>query len=230
MIEKFSTLIPNTLMEMSGAVFYSGKNAFEGKKELYILGLNPGGNPINQKDETVAQNVSNSLNINFSEYLNGDWRGVNKPGESPLQKSILHLLCNLNLNPYDVPASNICFVRSIGEKEIKNNLIKFAELCWPFHKGVIEELGIKLILCFGKSAGNIVRNKIGANEGPIDQFVESNKRKWKTQAFKNSNGIIVIVATHPSRADWTKIDSDISPFVKQFIHGIENSKFYIDRN
>ncbi|MBL0049693.1 MAG: hypothetical protein IPP32_16545 [Bacteroidetes bacterium] len=222
MIGKFSKLIPKTLMEMSGAVFYSGKNAFDGKKDFYILGLNPGGNPDLQKEDTVALNVLNSLNFNFTEYLNGAWKDGYKPGESPLQRRILHLLNKLNLCPYDVPASNICFVRSIGENEIKNNFIKFANLCWPFHKHVIEDLEIKIILCFGKSAGNNVRNKIGADRFPIDEFVERNNRKWKTQVFKNSNGIIVIVATHSSRADWTKIDTDISPLVKKYLDGISN--------
>jgi hypothetical protein len=38
MIEKIIKFIPDKLLDKSGAVFYSGRNAFSGNKDLYILG------------------------------------------------------------------------------------------------------------------------------------------------------------------------------------------------
>ena len=62
MIEDFAKNIPSDLQHKSGIVFYSGRIAFSGRRELYILGLNPGGNPTEQANETVAWHTSNVLN------------------------------------------------------------------------------------------------------------------------------------------------------------------------
>ena len=51
----------------------------------------------------------------------------------------------------------------------------------------------------------------------IDQFVETNDRKWSTQVYRNNDGQIVIVATHPSIADWKNPDSDPSYLVKELL-------------
>ena len=118
-----------------------------------------------------------------------------------------------------MPSSNICFVRSPREKEISDKLNVYAELCWAFHEKVIDELGIQVILCFGKSAGRFVKNKIQADE-LIYEFVEKNYRKWVTSVFKNITGQIVIVATHPSIADWTNPNTDPSELVKKHLTNI----------
>lgn len=218
MIEHFSKFIPKELREKSGSVFYSGRNAFTGKKQLYILGLNPGGSDITQKSETIKWHTDNILrNINpfFSEYKDGVWNGK-KAGKSGLQPRVLHLLNNLELNPYEVPASNVCFVRSPREINIASKINDYIDLCWTFHKNVIDHLEIKTILCFGKTAGKHIKNKIGANN-LIDEFTEKNNRKWKTQVYKNNTEQFVIVATHPSIADWTNEKTDISKLVKKYI-------------
>jgi len=218
---EFIDLIPKSLMNLSGSVFYSGKNAFQGQKDLYILGLNPGGSPIEQKEETLAWHTSKVLensNPNWSEYKDESWNG-HFPGTYGLQPRVLHMLSVLQLSPYDVPASNICFVRSNREKTITKELNSFAEMCWPFHQKVIQNLHIKVILCFGKRAGDFVRYKIKANRF-IDEFVEVNERKWRSQAFKSPYDLIVITATHPSIADWTKPETDPSALVKKYLKKI----------
>ena len=45
MIEDLARTIPRKLCDESGSMFYSGRAAFSGPGPLYILGLNPGGNP-----------------------------------------------------------------------------------------------------------------------------------------------------------------------------------------
>jgi hypothetical protein len=37
--------LPSAVLRRSGSIFYSGKEAFVGRKPLYVLGLNPGGIP-----------------------------------------------------------------------------------------------------------------------------------------------------------------------------------------
>ncbi|MFZ2284519.1 MAG: hypothetical protein WAV86_11645 [Lutibacter sp.] len=218
MLEKFAKLIPQELKEKSGSVFYSGKNAFKGKKDLYILGINPGGSEILQANETIAWHTKKSLAIdsdNWSEYKDEMWKGA-KPGTFGLQPRVLHLLNQLNLSPYEVPASNVCFVRSPRENNISKDLNYYIELCWPFHQKIINDLGVKVVLCFGQTAGNIVKKKLEAHE-QIDEFIETNDRNWKTRVFKNKRGQIVISATHPSIADWTNPNTDPSPLVKKYL-------------
>lgn len=49
----------------------------------------------------------------------------------------------------------------------------------------------------------------------VDEFVELNSRRWKSQAFKNSNGLTVIVAAHPSWSAWNYPASDITPLLRR---------------
>ena len=44
-----------------------------------------------------------------------------------------------------------------------------------------------------------------------------NKRNWKTQVYKNENNVKVIIATHPSIADWTNIKTDPSLIIKKHL-------------
>lgn|SRR5690606_7771999 len=218
MIEYFAKFVPDELMGKSGSVFYSGRKAFSGKKQLYILGLNPGGSEIRQRNETIkwhTENILNNENPDFSEYKDGIWRG-RKGGTYSLQPRVLHLLKKLNLDPYEVPASNVCFVRSPRESNIADEIEDYMDSCWSFHQNVIDQLEIQTILCLGKTAGKYTRLKIGADD-LIDEFVEKNNRKWKSQVYKNDKNKIVIVATHPSIADWTNEKTDISELVKKYI-------------
>ncbi len=225
MIEEFAKLIPDALKKESGSVFYSGRNAFKGKKDLYIIGLNPGGSNSLKRDETISWHTDKTLtndNPSWSEYKDEIWTGK-IPGVSGLQPRVLHLLNQLNLSPYEVPASNLCFVRSRREKYISEKLFSYAELCWKFHQNVIVKLDVKIVLCFGKTAGNFVRKKTGANE-LVDEFTENNNRKWKTQVFKNDREQIVITASHPSIADWTNVKTDPSELVKKYFNKLNARK------
>ena len=69
-------------------------------------------------------------------------------------------------------------------------------------------------MCFGNTGGNLVRTRLGAYR-QIDEFVETNRRGWRNRAFENSEGVVVIIATHPSIADWTAPDYDPSEMVKR---------------
>ena len=54
MIDEFRALIPPSVLAESGAAFYSGRAAFSAPSPLYILGLNPGGSPLLQANDTVT--------------------------------------------------------------------------------------------------------------------------------------------------------------------------------
>ena len=133
-----------------------------------------------------------------------------------MQPRVLHLLRELDLEPRKVPASNVAFVRSARGKDIKGCFRELAKLCWPFHQAVIELLGVRVVLCLGKDSGSWVREQLDAND-LVDQFVEVNNRRWTSTSYKNSNGIGVVVATHPSIADWTTPATDPSLLVQRML-------------
>ncbi|WP_255990713.1 uracil-DNA glycosylase family protein [Chitinolyticbacter albus] len=130
-----------------------------------------------------------------------------------MQPRVLHLLEGLGLSAGQVPCSNLVFVRSRRESDLKLEMRTLADLCWPFHSFVIQQLRPSTILCFGKTAGQYVRGKIGAKE-LCGEFVEDNNRKWRSTAYVGNTGLKVVVATHPSIADWRNPATDPTSLVR----------------
>ena len=58
--------------------------------------------------------------------------------------------------------------------------------------------------------------KIQANK-LIDEFIEKNDRRWRSQVFENKEGQIIIVATNPSIADWTNPQKVPSQLAKKYL-------------
>lgn len=70
MIERYAKFIPDELKDCSGSVFYSGRNAFTGLKDLYLLGLNPVGDPTTQRGDSI-RNHTRSLDNETANSLVG---------------------------------------------------------------------------------------------------------------------------------------------------------------
>lgn len=214
-IEDFAKRIPSSLATHSGKVFYSGRNAFASRASLYVLGVNPGGAPENYPTETVGNHTRMILgmpNPDWSAYRDEVWEGM-PPGTYGMAPRILHLFRRLGLNPGNVPASNLVFVRSANEAAMgAAAMTALADQCWAFHAAVIEELKPKAILCLGKTAGSYVRAKLGATE-LRGEFIEQNNRQWTSRSYANAAGLSMVVATHPSIANWASPSTDPSQLV-----------------
>ncbi|HUZ04788.1 MAG TPA: hypothetical protein VMU62_05480, partial [Acidobacteriaceae bacterium] len=170
-LDEFVKLIPQCLLQKSGAVFYSGRKAFSTPSSLYILGLNPGGSPTEQAGDTVIEHTNKVLSEAeyWSAYQDEIWQGTTE-GTSSMQLRVLHLLGQVSLDPRRVPASNVIFERSTREEDIESRIPELVEQCWPFHQAVIERLGVRVVLCFGQSSGIWVCKKLDAHKR-VDQFV-----------------------------------------------------------
>lgn len=218
MIDALFRYVPVHLLNESGSVFYSGRDAFSNPSRLYLLGLNPGGSPSQLVKNTLAMHSSLVLDTfpaNWSAYRDESWQGT-RPGTSGMQPRVLHLLSQLSLDPGRVPSSNLIFIRSPRERDLEGRGVELADACWPLHERVISTLGIKVILCFGATAGNWVRGKLQADEH-IQTFVERNARRWKRQAFRNASGMGVVIATHPSIAAWNTRAADPTHLVDHLL-------------
>ena len=80
-IEEFAGLIPDSVLDVSGKVFVSGRNAFGSPSKLYVYGLNPGGAPEAHAQETVRSHTDKALHDvpdNWSALTDEAW-GRNGP-------------------------------------------------------------------------------------------------------------------------------------------------------
>jgi hypothetical protein len=207
--------IPSGLNGQVGKVFYSGRLAFSVPRPLYVIGLNPGGCPEAMKQESILSHtnwVSISAPEDWSAYRDESWKGK-QPGHHGMQPRLLHLFRSAGLEPGAVPSSNLIFIRSRRESDIASDFQRLAALCWPFHQSVIERLSPKVILCLGRRAGDFVRRQVGALE-PYAEFTEANNRRWQSRAYRSATGLRVVLATHPSIADWTAKQSDPTGLVQ----------------
>lgn len=213
MIEQFYMKVPDKFKSESGAVFNSGKSAFNKPSLLYMLGLNPGGDPEKHKIETLDFHTKKVLSRpdDWSEFRDERWN-KREPGTTGMQPRILHMFKGLGIAAHQVPASNVIFRRTSREKQITGAFDQLAEQCWEFHHEVIERLGVKVIVCFGGTAGAWVKRRLGAQD-KVGEFVETNNRGWRSEAFKNPEGITVLSVSHPSRAAWQNSAADPTPLV-----------------
>lgn len=218
MIEDLYRLVDSSITHRSGSVFYSGRSAFSAPSSLYLLGLNPGGDPLRQSEETIARNMADGLSrpsSDWSAYADESWNG-REPGSWKMQPRVLHLMAELGLDPRRVPASNVVFVRSAREADLERDKAILLASCWPVHRAVIDSLGVRTILCMGGTAGRWVRGELDADEC-VGEFREDNGRRWKSQAHRNAMGQYVVTLTHPSIAAWNNPKTDPTPLVKRVL-------------
>lgn len=213
MFEELRSLIPESLLDVSGVVFNSGRAAFSSPSDLYVLGLNPGGTPEGHQHETVRLHTDMVMRLpeNWSSFRDQSLKG-RPPGTFRFQPRVLHLLRQLDIDPGSTPASNLIFQRSQREKDL-SQLGRLASGCWPFHRQLIEKLEVKVVLCFGQTAADFVREKLETIRLPIEVFKETNDRGWSSASYRNQKGITVIAASHPSIANWRNPACDPTPLV-----------------
>lgn len=206
--------LPESLLARSGAIFYTGRAAFTGVRPIYLLGLNPGGNPDEMRGNTIARYLEKGKQRpeRWSEYQDEPWQGA-APGIWGMQPRIRHLADRLGVCLHDVPASNVVFVRTRNERDLNAEKRQLMSECWPVHEAVIQTLKVRAIICLGKTAGHWVRRKLNAREAPIAKFIECNKRKWISEAHRASDDRLVFTLTHPSIAKWQCEKSDPTQMV-----------------
>jgi len=217
MIEALRDQIPPELRSRSGAVFYSGRKAFSLPASLYVLGINPGGDPKTHKSDTVeaqAEKVLREKPDDWSAYRDDEWKKGLAAGKASLQVRILHLFSGLGLNPGHVPSSNVVFLRSCRAQHIAHEFDVLADRCWPFHSAVLAKLKPRVVVCFGGKAGRYVCGRLNA-QTPLEEMKEQNDRGWRSRVFVNANDLRVVVLTHPSVADWRAKGTDPTLLVQR---------------
>ena len=124
--------------------------------------------------------------------------------------------CGINLGR--VPASNLVFQRSRRTQFLGTPFKELALACWPFHKAVIERLGIRVIVCLGAPASDFVLERLLVDDR--ERFTEQNDRGFFSCVYRATPDMPVIVRlSHPSIADWTATKTDPTHLVKSALDG-----------
>ena len=212
MIEEFAKLVPECMNRLSGAVFYSGREAFSHPSRLYVLGINPGGMPENHRNETVGRHtkwVIDRAQNRWSEYRDGQWSGTKGPGGNGIQPSLRHLFDVVDLDPGTVPSSNILFARSSSVSKYPRDFDNDADRCWPFHQEVIDRLEVEVVVLFGSSKARAFARKFLKANRIVKSWTDGNKQPWKSIWYRSADGLDVVVLAHPSRGhQWTNRATD----------------------
>ena len=124
------------------------------------------------------------------------------------------MLASLEFDPRAVPSSNVIFARSSTEATLQKSKDILLQACWPVHRAVIRALGIRVVLCFGGTAGRWARERLGAQQH-VDSFQETNRRGWRSETHATGDGRMVLTLTHPGRADWRNPDADPTCLVRR---------------
>jgi hypothetical protein len=139
------------LANLPGKLLYSGVATLS-PGELYVLGHNPGGDPLSESTTTAVEleNLAGGSG-DWNEYLDAVWRPGGRacaPGEAPMQKRVCHLLTSVGLAVRSVCASNLIFVRSRGLETLEGQA-QLAENCCPIHQFILEQVRPRAILSVG---------------------------------------------------------------------------------
>lgn len=225
MVEEFAKLIPDSLLDVSGKAFYSGRDAFGAASDLYILGINPGGDPESYPTETVGahtRKVLHEVPDNWSAFIDEGWSiPPMPPGQHKMQKNVLHLLKRLDLDCRKIPASNLVFERSETVAKIQGRLDRLTLDCWPFHRAVIQRLGVRVVVCGGMDAAEKAMPRL-EDDNPTsgkftlrDTFMAKYGLKATSKVYRNGGGVTLVQLPHPSRFIWTHPKSDPTELVRQ---------------
>lgn len=99
-------------------------------------------------------------------------------------------------------------------------MTKHADACWPVHAKIIDSLEVKVVVCFGRTVGAYVRDRLDAHQ-EIDHFTERNQRRWTSRLHLRRGGVRVATVSHPSIADWCNPATDVSDLVARALAGSE---------
>ena len=214
--QDFARRIPESLKQKTGYVFFSGRTAFGKQSDLYILGINPGGgDPTDTPDTSLDSHVKEVLCNKKDDWvaLKDDcWCG--KCGGLPcthfLQRNLRHLIKQAEMNPRDVPVSEVVFRTSRGLATLDGKYEDYADLCWPFHEDVIDKLEVRVVAVYGSRSGEYVRKRLNAHK-QVDEFTASRgKKTFNSRTYRNADGLTVVTLWFPGNWNphWTNPKTD----------------------
>jgi len=142
-------VIQNSLgadLDLPGGLVYSAGTTVKPGK-VYIMGLNPGGNP--EVDKFSIQQSLDKLPTEPGNDYADSW--ANRPaGQAPLQRRIRYLVEDvLGAQLEETFATNLIFRKTRSARDL--NLSVEGDRCWPVHEAFLKIVRPDFILVFGNS-------------------------------------------------------------------------------
>ena len=144
-----ATLAP--VLARAGGILYSAAKTL-GPGKLYIMGLNPGGDPENST-HNIGKSLDQLPQRTSNAYIDEAWDNRSRKhekGQAPLQRRIDFLAQSFGCAIEDVCATNLIFMQTHSARDLEFN--RDAERCWPVHEMMLAMVRPKLILAFGNSS------------------------------------------------------------------------------
>lgn len=182
------------IADRSGRVLYSAAATLQ-PAPLYLLGLNPGGDPARQT-ETVGDALRALPDRTANAYLDESWKGC-EPGQAPIQRRVHWLLHELGCETQQVCASNLIFVRSRSASGCGYPVT--ADLCWPVHEAILRIVQPRLILAFGNSGVSPFGYLHSRFRPERVEAVAAGHGNWRCLGFTLPNETRVVGVPHLSR-------------------------------
>jgi hypothetical protein len=192
------------ILNRSGSILYSAQSTLRPGK-LYLLGLNPGGDPT--RHHTIGEDLDKLPLRNVNAYVHESWERQRQAGGAPLQQRVRWLMGRLGQNVENVCASNLIFARSRDAS--RSDYPQLAHLCWPVHLAMLEIVRPRLIIAYGNSKVSpyaYLRSQLSSSP---EEVFNSGHGTWKCRVFRSASHWIVglphlsryAIHHHPDVAD-----------------------------
>jgi hypothetical protein len=206
-----------SIAAQSGKILYSSIDTLKPGR-LYILGLNPGGDPDRPEPShyTIAEALDRLATKDENDYLDERWQGCPVPGGRPRQRRVQWLCNQLGHAPRTVCASNLIFIRSRQGNGC--GFPRSADVCWPVHQSIIGIVRPRLILSFDSRVYGYVGTRLGGMDFETIETVPSGHGSWRCRraSLSLSYGPVHLVQLpHLSR-----YALDRNPHIVEWISGL----------
>jgi len=190
-----ATLAP--VLDRSGGILYSAAKTLSPGK-LYIMGLNPGGDPENS-ESNIGKSLDQLPQRTSNAYIDEAWDNRSRQlekGQAPLQRRIAFLAQSLGCALEDVCATNLIFMQTRSARELEFN--RDAERCWPVHEMMLAMVRPKLILAFGNSAISPYGYLRQIHSSAAETKIPAGHGSWECKSFATQiAGVQVAVVGFP---------------------------------
>ncbi len=209
------------ILDMPGEVIYSSKDTLR-KGDIYLMGLNPGGD----EPKTIREHLDQMMSRENNAYLDESWKnGIAQfeLGQAPLQRRIKWLIESLGYDVRDVCATNLIFNTS---KSAEGVCFGLAGLCWRFHEHLLDIIQPRVIITFGNSVTSaspyyFLRSLFFKGSKEDDKQIEAGQGNGYCRSFKaDINGRATVIIGLPHLSRYNIIGKDhVVDWVKQYLDG-----------
>jgi hypothetical protein len=216
----------------SGAVLYSGHDTLAPGR-LYVMGLNPGGDPDQLTVEgSVIWRSLVRTRCHWNAYLDDNWRTPTEP--TPMQKRVRYLFESLKVEPRRTFTTNAIFTRSRTADGLEGLWSNWWNYGWPVHQLFLRVVRPRLILCLGcgdDSPFGLLRTP-APYRGRVPRLWQDDEVASHGSGVRRveldlgqglSHAFAVAALPHPSRFAGAYAEAELRPFLTEIAPAIADA-------